>query len=424
MGSRKSPSNYRPISLTSVTCKVFKSLLHDAIMDYLLANRLLSKEQHGFMPGRSCVTQLLTAMEGWTTVLQDGIPIDVVYLDFTKAFDSVPHKRLLVKLQAHGITGKLLNWIKIFLSGRRQLVVINSFQSHESSVISGVPQGSVLGPLLFLIYVNDLPRVISSPSLLFADDTKLFRLITDHDSFQQFQNDILTLERWSKLWQLNFNTKKSFIMHLGRNNPCYTYYIDNDPLQSVEEHKDLGVIMDSNLKFHTHTSAVASKANQVFGLIRKSFTNLNGHILPLLYKSLVRPHLEYATVVWGPTFITDLNILESVQRRATRYVQDISNLPYHDRLLHLNLPTLSYRRYRVDMIMTYNILHNNINLDPNEFYQLRSSSITRGHDYKLFKPHAQRLVRSNNFSVRVIDHWNNLPPNIVNAPSVNLFKKT
>ena len=189
-------------------------------------------------------------MEGWTTVLQDGIPIDVVYLDLTKAFDSVPHKRLLVKLQAHGITGKLLNWIKIFLSGRRQRVVINGFQSHESSVISGVPQGSVLGPLLFLIYVDDLPRVISSPSLLFADDTKLFRPISDHDSFQ---NDILTLERWSTLWQLNFNTKKSFIMHLGRNNPCYTYYIDNDPLQSVEEHKDLGVITDSNLKFHTHT---------------------------------------------------------------------------------------------------------------------------------------------------------------------------
>ena len=145
-GSRKSPSNYRPISLTSVTCKVFESLIRDAIMDYLLANRLLSKEQHGFMPGRSCVTQLRTAMEGWNTVLQDGIPIDVIYLDFTKAFDSAPHKCLLVKLQAHGITGKLLNWIKIFLSGRRQQVVINGFQSHESSVISGVPQGVGVGP--------------------------------------------------------------------------------------------------------------------------------------------------------------------------------------------------------------------------------------------------------------------------------------
>ena len=123
-----------------------------------------------------------------------------------------------------------------------------------------------------------------------------------------------------------------------------------------------------------------------------------------------------------PTFVTDLNIIESVQRRATRYVQDVSNLPYHDRLLHLNLPALSCRRFRADMIMTYNILHNNVNLDPNEFFQLRSNSITRGHNYKLFKPHAQRLVRSNNFSIRVINHWNNLPSNIVNAPSINIFK--
>ena len=132
----------------------------------------------------------------------------------------------------------------------------------------------------------------------------------------------------------------------------YFTLITNDLLQSIKEHKDLGVIMGLNLKFHVHTSAVANKVNQVLGLIRKSFTNLNGHTLPLLYKSLVRPHLEYANVVWGPTFVTDLNIIESVQRRATRYVQDVSNLPYHDRLLHLNLPTLSYRRFRADMIMT------------------------------------------------------------------------
>ena len=218
----------------------------------------------------------------------------MVYLDFSKAFDSIPYKRLLVKLQAHGITGKLLNWIRAFLSDRRQRVVINGFESDESNVASGVPQASVLGPLLFLIYINDLPRVICSPSLLFADDAKLFRPITAYHSFQQLQNDILTLKWWSKLGQLNFNTKKSFIMHLGRNDACYTYYIGKDLLQSIEEHKDLGVIIDLNLKFHVHTSAVANKANQVLGLIRKSFINLNGHTLPLLYKSLVRPHLEYS----------------------------------------------------------------------------------------------------------------------------------
>ena len=303
-GSRKLPSNYRPISLTSVICKVFESLIRNAIMDYLFTNDLLAKEQHGFMPGRSCVTQLLTALEGWTTSLQNGIPIYVIYLYFSKAFGSAPHRRLLVKLQAHGIKGKLLNWIRAFSTDRRQRVIINNFQSNESNVDSGVPQGSVLGPLLFLIYVNDLPKTICSPSLLFADDTKLFRPITDFQSSQQLQDDILILEQWSKIWQLIFNTKKSFIMHLGRNNPNYIYYIGGDQLQPVKEHKDLklGVLMDSNLKFHSHSSAVVSKANQVLGLIMKTFVNLNEHTLPLLYKSLVRPHLEYANVVWGPTF--------------------------------------------------------------------------------------------------------------------------
>ena len=316
-GNRKLPSNYRPISLTSVTCKIFESLIRDAVMTYLLTDGLLAKEQwHGFMPRRSCVTQLLTAMEDWTKSLQDGVPIDVVYLDFSKAFDSVPHIRLLVKLQAHGIKGKLLNWIQSFLTNRKQRVIINGSQSDESAVISGVPQGSVLGPLLFLIYVSDIPGAISSSSLLFADDTKLYQPISDYRSFQQLQADIVILGHWSKLWQLNFNTKKSFILHLGKSNPCHAYHIGDDLLQPVKEHKDLaiGVLMDVNLKFHGHVSTVASKANQMLGLIRKSFTNLNSKILPLLYKTLVRPHLEYTNVVWGPIYISDLNIIESVQR--------------------------------------------------------------------------------------------------------------
>ena len=164
-----------------------------------------------------------------------------------------------MKLQAYGIKGKLLNWIQAFLTNRKQQVIINGFQSDESSLASSVPQGSVLGPLLFLIYVNDIPGTIDSSSLLFADDTKLFRPITDYHRFQQLQDDILILEQWSKLWQLNFNTKKSFIMHLGRNNPKYTYCIGGDQLHSVKEHKDLGVLMNSDLKFHSHMSIVAKK---------------------------------------------------------------------------------------------------------------------------------------------------------------------
>ena len=152
------------------------------MFDYLFRNNLLANEQHGFMPIRSCVTQLLTALHYWTESLEKGVPVDVLYLDFSKAFDSVPHERLLLKLEVYGIQGKVLQWIRSFLSQRKQAVVINGVKSATSNVISGVPQGSVIGPLLFSIYVNDLPSVVSSQVLLFADDVKLFCPIVNQQS--------------------------------------------------------------------------------------------------------------------------------------------------------------------------------------------------------------------------------------------------
>jgi len=183
-GNRQLPSNYQPISLTSVLCKLFESILMGG--------------KHGFRAGRSSTTQLISAMETWTDT---RIPIDVAYLNFSKAFDCVPHQWLLVKLRAYGIQGKLLDWNKAFLIHRQQRVIINNSKSTFTDVISGVPQGSVLGPLLFLIYINDLPNIIHSPSLLFADDTKIFHRIASHQDYIQLQQDIVALEEWSKLWQ-------------------------------------------------------------------------------------------------------------------------------------------------------------------------------------------------------------------------------
>ena len=160
--------NYRPISLTSTVCKVLKSVIRESIIEYMTSNNLISNTQHGFLPKRSCVTQLLTSMEYWTDEIQKGNPVDVLYVDFKKAFDKVPHKRLLTKLKTYGITGKLLNWIYSFLVGRKQRVTINSFKSTWVDVVSGVPQGSVLRPIFFMIYINDLPHVLSNPCLLFC----------------------------------------------------------------------------------------------------------------------------------------------------------------------------------------------------------------------------------------------------------------
>jgi len=421
-GDRKLPSNYRPISLTLVICKILESVIRDKIFEYLLRNNLLSNQQHGFVPGRSCITQLLTALNCWTESLEHGTPVDVIYLDFSKAFDSVPHERLLLKLRAYGIQGNILRWIKSFLSGRKQTVVVNGVKSGTSNVLSGVPQGSVMGPLLFLIYINDIVGVIKSPALLFADDVKIFCPIVNQQSAQQLQLDLLALKEWSEKWLLKFNLTKTVVMHLGNTNQCYTYHMDDQPLEAVSEHKDLGIIIDSNLKFHSQTTAATNKANRVLGLIKKSFNSLNSRTLPLLYKSLVRPHLEYANVVWGPNYIGDSHIVERVQRRATKCVPELSNLEYEDRRAALNLPSLSYRRHRADMLMIYNILHENVGLHPPMFFHQQLSSVTRGHSLKLFKPHAQKTVRCNFFSIRSINAWNQLPNEVVTSNSTVNFK--
>jgi len=189
-GSQQNPSNIRPVSLTSVLGKILESLIHDVVLNLLLENNLMSPYQHGFLPQRSCSTQLITAMNHWTESLQQGYCSDVIYFDFRKAFDTVPHLRLLHKLEVYGISGKLLKWIKSFLTCGKQCVVINSQYSFWSSVRSGVPQGSVLGPLLFAIYVNDLPDNVKSSLLLFADDTKLYHTIRSYSDVQQLQEGI------------------------------------------------------------------------------------------------------------------------------------------------------------------------------------------------------------------------------------------
>ena len=260
----------------------------------MFTNNLFSPSQHGFIAGRSCTTQLLIAMDYWAQSLNDGYPVDIVYLDFRKAFDSVPHIRLLTKLKAYGISGYLLDWVQDFLSGRKQRVVLNGDHSSWSTVSSGVPQGSVLGPLLFLIYVNDIPSSVDSTILLFADDAKLYRSIRCEADYLQLQHDIaIILYEWSKTWLLNFNISKCYLLHLGPIHLYGKYHINGSEITPTESVKDLGIIVDSSLKFHMHTSTVAARANRLLALINKSFEYLKANMLLQLYKSFVRPILEY-----------------------------------------------------------------------------------------------------------------------------------
>ena len=206
-GSRASANNYRPVSLTCILCKVMETLIRNRVLNHMQQNRLICKEQHGFTPGRSCVTQLLDTLDCWTETLDNGGAIDAIYMDFRKAFDSVPHRRLLHKTNSHGIQGLVLKWIEAFLGDRSQQVFVNGSKSQEGRVTSGIPQGSVLGPILFVIYINDLPNQVESEVCIFADDTKLFTQSNNEKAREVLQADLDMLHQWSVAWLLNLHSQ-------------------------------------------------------------------------------------------------------------------------------------------------------------------------------------------------------------------------
>ena len=386
-------------------------------------NSLLVDNQHGFRKGRSCITNLLEVANDFTNYFDKGIPFDCIYLDFQKAFDSVPHLRLIEKLKGYGVNAVIVKWISNFLSNRTQVVKVADSLSSSCNVTSGVPQGSVLGPTLFNVFINDICADLSSTCKVFADDTKIYAPCSE---YSQLQNDLYKLFRWSKKWSMKFNIKKCKCLHFGSKNIQIEYKLDpNDPMSiiaSSEEEKDLGVVFDESFKFDRHIQQKISKANQVSNVIRRSFLAADATTLNLLYKALVRPHLEYGNVIWHPLFKRQSIALENVQRRFTKSISSLKDLSYEDRLTLLNLPSLKYRRLRGDLIQCFKIVKEIDLLDTTHVLQ-RNYNFTRGHDFKLKVEKSSRCIRSNSFFVRVINIWNNLPQHVIEASNINKFKE-
>ena len=355
-------------------------------------------------------------MEEFTTYLDNKESFDVIYLDFKKAFDSVPHIRLLRKLESYGITGNIHSWIKGFLTDRTQKVKVGDSESKSSQVISGIPQGSILGPVLFTIFINDLPDCISGLCKIFADDTKIYNKSSEAKIIQE---DLDRVEEWSKTWQLHFNNSKCKCLYYGRNNPQNPYYLSGETITTCTQEKDLGITFDPDLNFKTHINNITSKANQVLGIIKRNFTFIDKNIFIKLYKALVRPHLGYGQSVWSPYLLTYKREIEKVQRRATKLLPNLKNLCYEDRLIQLNLPSLNYRRIRGDLIQVYKMFKSN---EYENMFTLCTNS-TRGHNYKLNKEFSRLDIRKNSFSQRIVDTWNSLKYHTVNSKNVNDFKK-
>ena len=239
-GQKTKAGNYRPVSLTCIPCKVMETLIKNKILEHVEEHAALSGNQHGFMKGKSCLTNLLETLEEVTASLDQGLSVDVIFQDHAKAFDSVPHKRLINKLQAYGCTGKASRWVQDFLMGTTQVVSVRNATSSKAEVLSGVPQGSVLGPLLFIVYINDLPNHVNSSIQMFADDTKIFTKVDKPEDTTKLQHNIDELQKWSRKWFLRFNATKCKTMHIGSKNPEVKYTMDGVVLEAIDQEKDLG----------------------------------------------------------------------------------------------------------------------------------------------------------------------------------------
>lgn len=338
--------------------------------------------------------------------------------------------RLLRKLQAHGITGSVLRWIDSWLTGRQQRVVLNGEGSTWADVLSGVPQGSLLGPVLFTIYINDIDLLALLITLLlkFADDTKLGQIVRSKTDAKNLQDCLDNLMEWAAKWGMAFNTKKCKVMHIGRHNPRTPYHMGGEILETTEEERDIGVLTSCNLKPSGQCAKAANTANAVLGQINRAFHFRDRWTFIRLYKLYVRPHLEFAAPAWCPWNQADIEYLEKVQRRAVKMVSGLGSMSYEERLKELGMETLRERREELDMVETFKIMNGISNVQPGIWFDSATAPdggrVTRqAADPLNVRVAGARLdIRKHFFSVRVCEKWNSLPSDMKTCKNAKQFK--
>lgn len=329
-GDKSLPLNYRPVSLTSILCKQMEHIIVSQINSFLTANGLLYDRQHGFRSGQSCETALASLVHDWAyTVDMQGAEVDSVMLDFSKAFDTVSHRRLLHKIEHIGINPTVCSWIAAFLSGRYQKVVLSGKSSSWLPVTSGIPQGSVLGPLLFSLYINDIHYGMTQGTKvnLFADDSIVYREIRTREDCLILQSDLDVLSQWSDTWLLKFNVSKCAHMRISRRLnghmptvPIVRYSLCGEHLPHSQAEKYLGVTIQSNLKFDQHIRSVILRSNSMLGLLKRNLSPCSIPAKLSAYSALIRSRLEYCCSIFDPWTVSLTTALEAVQNRAARFI--------------------------------------------------------------------------------------------------------
>lgn len=423
-GSIHTPANYRPVSLTCVCCKLLEHVVSSHIRAHLDEHNILSDVQHGFRSKHSCETQLLTTIQDLTMQWDQKKQVDIAVLDFAKAFDTVPHRKLLSKLKHYGIDGNTHAWITDFLSNREQCVVVDGETSGWVPVKSGVPQGTVLGPLLFLLHINDLPQAVKSQVRLFADDCLLYRTIDSRDDQATLQKDLTSLEEWGMKWGMHFNASKCNILRISRSKDPFTfmYSLCGQILQEENETKYLGVTICNDLSWSSHVQSTTHKASNILAFLKRNLHECPAHLKELAYITLVRSVTEYAATVWDPHLKKDIAKLESVQRAAARFVSK----DYHptssvsQMMKNLGWSTLQDRRRDQRLILLYKVV-NGLVVVPTDNLLEPADQRTRARHNQKFK-HLRTVTPAYKYAFfpKTIPDWNMC--DFVEVTSLDAFK--
>ena len=358
-GERHIAKNYRPVTLTSHIIKIFERAIVRKLVDYMEERQMYNEHQHGFRRGRSCLSQLLEQHAHILDMLCRGLAVDVVYLDFAKAFDKVDHGILIKKLIKMGISQELIRWIKSFLTNRKQKVEVEGCHSEESDVLSGVPQGSVVGPLLFIIYISDIDENVNGSRIAsFADDTRLLKEVRKDEDCAILQRDLESVYSWVKENNMALNAGKFEVLRLGKHpNPESSYKTpDGETIFQKDSIKDLGIVVQSDARFTEHIHEIVKKCRKQTGWILRSFKTREVSPMLTLYKSLVLPIAEYCSQLWSPSALGQVRMLEGIQRTFTSRINGLQDLNYWDRLKELSMFSMQRRRERYIIIYTWKII--------------------------------------------------------------------
>lgn len=416
-------NNYRPISLTCTSCRVLERMLVYEMRTHLWSNHLVAPQQFGFLDGRSTISQMVEYVSFISSELGAKRIVDSIYLDVAKAFDTVSHRRLIQICDAYGFRGNLLRWLQNYLTGRTQCVRISNKLSDWLDVLSGVPQGSVVGPLMFLLYVNDIGDVIEHSKFhIYADDLKLYL----SSSTPCFESKLISdLRRIAKFFidrQMKLSVSKCECMHFGKNNPMYSYTCEGQPLRSVRNIRDLGIQLNFDLSPDSHISKQVRKASALAILVPRTFSYSKD-----LYRNFfiykIRPILEYGSEVLCLMNKTFTNALEKTQRKFTKAI--FPKMSYANRLESLQLETLYMRRMKSNLTLVHSYMYGYIKSEnPFDVIDSKSrSSRNRSNGYKLYS-NAKNTIQQSFIIHSVVNTWNLLPQTVVNIPDKHQFRKS